>query len=149
MSALQATFDALETPLREQPLFPVEAPDGKRLIGETPRQTRLFGIMRMAGPEVLGFPIPNAGKRNPAKARAEGIVSGVFDTAWEWGDGEAWIELKGYTAAGRPGVLSDNQIRWGNRMHLMGKRVACFFDPMNAALWLQSIGAPVRLRVGL
>lgn len=143
MTALQSLFDGLETSLIESPLFFVEAPDGRRDLAETPRQTRLFGIMRLHAPEVLGFPIPNAGKRNPTKARAEGIVSGVFDTSWQWTGNEAWIELKGYTAAGRAGELSPNQIHWGNRMHLMGKHVACFFDPMNAALWLQARGAPM------
>lgn len=136
-----------ETP--DVPLFPVQRPDGRRDWAETPRQTVLFRDMRMVAPGVLGFPIPNAGKRNPAKARAECVMSGVFDTAWQWDGGEAWIEMKGYTTAGRAGELSPNQISWGNRMHLLGKPVACFFDPVAAIEWLRSLGAPFCDRRGL
>ena len=149
MNALQATIDALETPLREQPLFPVEAPDGKRLIGETPRQTQFVKLMRELAPSCAVFANANAGKRAPRTAKLEGIVSGVFDMSVAWDDGHvAYPEFKGY-AGGRAGKLSDNQIIWGNRMHRLGHHVACFFDPMSAVLWLQSIGAPVRLRGGL
>jgi hypothetical protein len=137
-----------DTGAKEVPLFFVQPPDGRRDWAETPRQTVLFRDMKKVAPRVLGFPIPNAGKRNPAKARAEGIVSGVFDTEWQWPGDQAWIEMKGYDARGRAGELSPNQISWGNRMHLMGKRVACFFDPVAAIEWLQAAGAPFSGRIG-
>lgn len=140
---------ALETPLRETPLFPVEAPDGDRTRSEIARQVTLFSTMRMVAPTVLGFAIPNAGKRNPVQARKEGIMGGAFDTEWHWSTGSAWVEMKGYDARGRAGSLSDNQVTWGNRMHALGKPVACFFDPLAAVHWLASLGAPVRLRGGL
>ena len=142
-------FASLEAPLSETPLFPVEAPDGDRTRSEIARQVALFSTMRMVAPSVLGFAIPNAGKRNPAQARKEGIMGGAFDTEWHWAGGSAWIELKGYDARGRAGALSDNQVAWGNRMHRLGKPVACFFDPLAAVHWLASLGAPVRLRGGL
>lgn len=143
------SFRDMETPLREKPVFPVEAPDGDRTRTEIARQVTLFSTMRIAAPSVLGFAIPNAGKRNPAQARKEGIMGGAFDTEWHWVGGSAWIELKGYDARGRAGSLSDNQVAWGNRMHRLGKSVACFFDPLAAVHWLASLGAPVRLRAGL
>lgn len=143
------SFRDLETPLDEPPLFRVEAPDGRRDVAEISRQVVLFRTMHMVAPEVLGFAIPNAGKRNPFKARQEGICGGAFDTEWQWCGGEAWIELKGYDARGRAGQLSRAQIDWGNRMHRLGKNVACFFDPLAAVHWLAGLGAPVRLRTGL
>lgn len=142
-------FAALETALNAAPIFPVEAPDGDRARSEIARQVTLFGTMRMAAPTVLGFAIPNAGKRNPVQAKKEGIMGGAFDTEWHWDTGAAWIELKGYDARGRAGTLSQSQIDWGNRMHRLGKPVACFFDPLAAVRWLASLGAPVRLREGL
>lgn len=136
----------LESSLHPKPLFPVEAPDGRRDWSEEARQATLFRIVHSAGPKIAGFPIPNAGKRNPLKARREGIVAGVFDTCWnaEHPFMSAWIELKGYTKAGRRGELSTAQIEWGNRMHMMGKPVACFFDPYAAAEWLRMLGFPMR-----
>lgn len=142
-------FAALETPLNAPPIFPVESPDGDRGRSEIARQVTLFSTMRMAAPSVLGFAIPNAGKRNPTLARKEGIMGGAFDTEWHWDAGAAWIELKGYDSRGRAGTLSQAQIDWGNRMHRLGKPVACFFDPIAAVRWLASLGAPVRLREGL
>lgn len=144
-----ADLRALEIALDEKPLFPVEPPDGRRDWAELPRQVSLFRDMHMLAPSVLGFAIPNAGKRNPMKARQEGIMGGAFDTEWHWVPGSAWIELKGYDARGKAGVLSPAQIRWGNRMHRMGKRVGCFFTPALAIEFLAEAGAPIHVRRGL
>lgn len=134
----------LESELHPTPEFLVQAPDGRRDWAETPRQTTLFRVMHMAAPRVLGYAVPNAGKRNPLQARREGIMAGVFDTRWEWRDGlTAAVELKGYDKRGRAGKLSDAQVEWGNRMHQLGYPVACFFDPYDAADWLRSLGFPV------
>ena len=149
MSTLQALFDAMEAAKDDAPLFPVEAPDGKKMIAETPRQTQFVKMMRECAPSCAVEANANAGKRNPVQAKREGIVSGVFDMTIAWAGGVAWVEFKGYTKAGRAGGLSDNQIAWGNRRHRLGHHVACFFDPMSAVLWLRSIGAPVLLRGGL
>lgn len=135
-------FAHLEVPLREGPLFPVEPPDGRRNVPEIDRQVALFRDMRMLAPEVLGFAIPNAGKRNPSKARREGILAGVFDTEWRWRGGSAFVELKGYSADGRPGRLSQEQIDFGNRLHRMGHPVGCFFTPALAVQFLRDAGAP-------
>jgi hypothetical protein len=138
------TWADLETTLAPDPVFFVQAPDGRKDWAETPRQTTLFKTMRMAAPRVFGFPIPNAGKRNPRTARREGIMAGVFDTVWHWRDNlTAYVEIKGYTKAGRPGQLSDAQIDFGNRMTVLGYPVACFFDPFDAADWLREQGFPV------
>lgn len=145
---MTSQFDHLESPLNEAPIFPVQAPDGKRDWTELARQSTLFRLVRTAGPTIYGYAIPNAGKRNPLQARREGIMAGVFDTCWNAPHPfmSAWIELKGYDKSGRPGKLSQAQIDWGNRMHRLGKPVACFFDPYEAAEWLRALGFPM-LRV--
>lgn len=138
-------FDHLETPLDEAPLFPVELPDGRKDWPENARQAALFSMMRYAAPQIVGFPIPNAGKRNPAKARKEGIRAGVFDTVWHGPHPlTAYVELKGYDKRGRPGKLSQSQIDWGNRMHRLGFPVACFFSPHNAVNWLREQGFDIK-----
>lgn len=138
-----AAFDDLETPLVEEPLFPAEAPDGKKHIAETPRQRTFINKLRNVAPGLIVWANANAGKRHPTKARQEGIVSGVFDVTVTNGEGlprfTAYPEFKGYTAAGRAGELSANQISWGNRMHRAGHHVACFFDPDSAVEWIRSI----------
>jgi hypothetical protein len=135
----------LESSLHPVPRFHVGKPDGRRDWSEADRQATLFRVMRMAAPTVHGFPVPNAGKRNPMKARKEGIVAGVFDTQWRREFGQtADIELKGYDARGRAGTLSAQQIEWGNRQLDLGFPVACFFCPYEAADWLRLIGFPVR-----
>lgn len=135
----------LENDLAPTPRFPVQEPDGRRDWTELARQATLFRLVRTAGPKVFGFAVPNAGKRNPMQARREGIMAGVFDTCWQADQPfmTAWIEMKGYDKGGRPGKLSTAQIEWGNRMHAMGKPVACFFDPYAAAEWLRMIGLPM------
>lgn len=138
------TLLALEGELNDAPRFPVEAPDGKRGWTELDRQAVFRQIMRNAAPSVLVYAVPNAGKRNPAQARKEGIMGGVFDLQCWWNRGVALPEMKGYDSRGRPGKLSQAQIDWGNRMHDMGWPVACFFDPYAAVDWVRSLGAPVR-----
>lgn len=136
----------LESDLHPSPRFPVQDPDGKREWAEIERQATLFRLVRTSNPKVFGFAIPNAGKRNPMAARREGIMAGVFDTCWHADTPfmTAWVELKGYDKSGRAGKLSQQQIDWGNRMHDLGKPVACFFDPYAATEWLRMIGFPMR-----
>jgi len=125
------------------PLFPVEPPDGHKHLSEIKRCVSFRKSMILLSPAFV-FAIPNAGKRNPMQASQEGIVGGVFDYHVAWNHGGAWLEFKGYSAAGRPGKLSPAQIDWGNRMQALGKSVACFFDPMHAIEWLHSVGCPIR-----
>lgn len=134
----------LETPLNPEPVFHVQPPDGKKHWSELARQATFFHVMRYAAPHVSIWAIPNAGKRNPLKARREGIMAGVFDVqAVHEAPLCAWVELKGYDARGRAGKLSAPQIDFGNRMSALGHHVACFFDPYDAAAWLRSVGFPV------
>lgn len=135
----------LECDLAPEPEFFVQAPDGRRDWSELARQATLFRVVHMAAPRVVGFAIPNAGRRNPLQARREGILGGVFDTHWTFrAPLAAWIEMKGYDKRGRPGQLSISQVEWGNRMLALGHHVACFFDPYDAAEWLRSLGFPLR-----
>lgn len=132
----------LETPLIEQPNFPVEAPDGRKDWGEAERQRTFLNRLHILAPGLYAWANANAGKRNPAKARQEGIMSGVFDVSIASGADMprliAFPEFKGY-AGGRPGKLSDNQIRWGNTMMRFGHPVACFFDPDSAIEWVRGL----------
>jgi len=137
-------LDALDSTLNPTPRFPVEPPDGRKDWVEIDRQATLRTLVRTGGPSILMYANANAGKRNPALAKKEGLMAGVFDlTAW-WNRGVCCPEMKGYDKRGRPGSLSKSQIEWGNRMHDMGWPVACFFDPYNAYDWMMSVGAPLR-----
>ena len=138
-------FADLDDAIKPLPRFYVQAPDKRKDQSEIDRQATLFAVMHRLAPRVLGYAIPNAGKRNPHKARKEGIMAGVFDTRWEWrGPLTAVIEMKGYDARGRAGQLSDAQIEYGNRMIDLGHHAACFFDPLAAVDWLREIGFPIR-----
>jgi hypothetical protein len=125
------------------PEFFVQAPDGKREWAEIDRQAVFRRLMREAAPRVMIEANANAGKRNPSKARKEGIVAGVFDMSLRFRPPLAcWIEFKGYSQR-RPGTLSDAQIAWGNRQTALGWPVACFFDPFDAADWVRAQRFPV------
>ena len=138
------TWAALETPLKEAPEFFVEGPDKEKHLSERQRCTLFLQLMRIAAPAVDVFHISNEGKRSPYVARSIGIRSGVFDYCCTWrGKGVAWIEFKGFDSRKRPGVLSANQISWGNRQLRKGHDVACFFTPELAVKWLRECGAPV------
>lgn len=140
-----ALFASLECSLNPVPEFYVGPPDRRRDWTEIQRQATLFRLMHQLAPRIVGFAVPNAGKRNPFNARREGIVAGVFDTQWCWRDGlTAFVEMKGYDGSGRPGHLSAAQIEWGNRMLAIGHRVACFYDPYAAVDWLRDQGFPIR-----
>lgn len=137
-------WGSLETTLHPVPTFFVQAPDGRKDWTELQRQGTFLALMKRAAPRLLVYPNANAGKRNPSKARAEGIRSGVFDLTIVWQRSKiAYLEFKGYTSGGRPGALSDNQIEFGNRLVELDVPCACFFDPYAAANWLRELGFPV------
>lgn len=135
-------FAALETPLVEEPVFPVEPPDDKKTLAELPRQTRLLSRLRIIAPGLMVYANANAGKRNPAKAQREGIRSGVFDLSVvnreTYPRFRAELEMKGWSTKGA-GKLSDNQVAWGNEMHRAGWPVACFFTVDAAVDWLRGL----------
>ena len=141
----------LETGLYEAPLFQVQKPDGQKHLSELARVVALRDLLHVLAPGVRCHAIPNAGKRGRAaqvQARKEGMVSGVFDLCITWPlRGCAWVEMKGYSAAGQAGKLSQAQIDWGNAHFRMGHSVACFFTPERALEWLRDQGAPVIGRV--
>ena len=154
-------LDALESSLDPVPLFPVEAPDGRKELPEIDRQAMFIKYARQLAPAVMVFAVPNAAKRGlvaQRQAKREGMRAGVFDLFCGWdirastlgpdcAVSACWIEFKGYSAAGRAGELSPEQKRWGNDMHERGHKVACFFSGKSAFDWLASLGAPVRGRV--
>lgn len=149
-------WDELETPLDPVPLFPVEAPDGRKDLSELARQSTFVSFMKRVCPHMLVVAIPNAGKRGfkaQNQVKKEGLVAGAFDTlvTWDIRDASpdcpatmAMIELKGYAADGRAGTLSSQQIEFGNRLHSQGHKVACFFSARSAIEWLRGLGAPIR-----
>lgn len=148
-------FAHLESPLREEPLFPVEAFDGKAL-SELERQAWLVSYIRRTSPKVLVYANANAAKRGfgaQRQAHKEGLLAGVPDitVAWDIADSHvpdgptvAWIEMKGADAKGRAGKLSDQQIEFGNRLHRSGQAVACFYSAKSAIAWLRSLGCPLK-----
>lgn len=152
-----SAFDNLETTLDPVPLFPVEEPDGRKDLSELERAKLFRSYVAKLAPKVVLYANANAGKRNPTQARAEGIKAGVPDytIAWDIADSTipdcavsvAWIELKGYSADGRPGKLSKAQIDFMNGLHSRGHKVACFFSGKSAFDWLASLGAPIRGRI--
>lgn len=148
-------YDGLEGPdpfAKQVARFFVQPPDGRRDWPEIARQETFFDLMSTVR-GVYGFAVPNAGKRNPARARREGIRAGVFDTEWHAagapgaGPLTAYIEFKGYDDNGRPGTLSQDQIRFGNRMVDLGIPCACFFSPHSAETWLIEQGFPKARRL--
>lgn len=152
------TLDGLGDGLaKEQALFPVEAPDGRKDLTEKHRAKMFRAYLARLAPSVTVYPNANAGKRAPSQARAEGIRAGVPDYTiyWDIADSTiadcavsvAWVELKGYQADGRPGKLSDKQIAFMNDLHRKGHKVACFFSGKSAFDWLASLGAPIRGRI--
>lgn len=151
------TFAALESSLDPVPEFFVEEPDGRKDLSELERQVLFRRYMRELAPAVMVWANPNAGKRNPAQARREGIRAGVFDITCAWDISAStlpdcdvsicFVELKGYDKSGRPGALSKPQIEWGNAMLARGHKVACFFSGKSAFDWIASLGAPIRGRV--
>lgn len=126
--------------LHEEPMFFVESPDGLRDLAELPRCTKFRMLVGRDLPKVWLYANANAGKRNPAQARREGIRAGVFDYTAVWGGDVAWVEFKGYSQR-RPGKLSQPQIDFGNAMIDRGHKAACFFDPEAAVEWLKKCGA--------
>ena len=134
----------LDTSLSPSPQFYCEGPDGLKHWSEIDRQSTFFKLLRYAGPRIDVFANANAGKRNPHKAKKEGIKSGVFDVTCLWRPPVvAFIEFKGYDGRGRPGTLSDNQIDFGNRLVELGIPCACFFSPQAAVDWLREQGFPI------
>lgn len=147
------TFADLEQDLHAKPAFFVEKPDGRKDLSEHERQKRFVAFMRRANPHIEVYANMNHGARSQLKAMREGMVAGVLDLtiAWRIEDSTipgaptvAWCEFKGYSTAGRPGVLSQPQIEFGNRMAAKGFHVGCFFSARTLVEWLRDKGAPVR-----
>lgn len=134
------SWDDLERPLDESPLFHVEQADGVQKAPEIANQRAFLNAGRYLAPQVLIFANANAGKRNPMVAKREGIMAGVFDLTAAQTGRVAWVEFKGHTKAGRAGALSQSQVDWGNAMSRMGFDVGCFFDPLSAWRWLKELG---------
>lgn len=133
----------LETDLSPTPEFYVEPVDNSPLA-ETPRQTAFLNLMRYVGPRCVTYANANAGKRASYVARREGIMSGVFDLTVAFRPPlVAWLEFKGKDKRGRAGKLTDNQIRFGNRMLELGHPVGCFFTPERAVQFLRENGFPI------
>lgn len=142
---------------KQEPLFFCEAPDGRKDLSELARVKMFRSYLARLAPKVTAYANANAGKRNPMQAKAEGIKAGVPDYTcfWDIADSTlpdcavsvAWVEIKGYSAAGQPGKLSPAQIEFMNRLHERGHKVACFFSGKSAFDWLAGLGAPISGRI--
>ncbi len=154
-----SAWDDLESPLKAAPLFPVERPDGEKHLSELARQSFLVAYIRKTSPKVIVAANANAGKRGLAamhQARREGLLAGFPDLTicWDVADGHvpdgpscAFLEMKGYSARGQPGSLSQAQIETCNRLHIAGLPVACFFSAKSAIGWLRSLGCPIKEQI--
>lgn len=132
-------FQALETPLREKPIFPVEPRDWLP-DSETSRQMAFRKRLRFIAPAIDSWAVPNAGKRGPkatAQAHREGMTAGVFDEHYAWNHGIVFLEWKDCD-----GALSQPQIDWGNAMRRKGFRVACVRTPEFAEALFREWGVP-------
>ena len=147
------TFADLESPLEEQPLFYVE-PHGKppvdpKLWPEDFRQKSFVAFIRKHAPAVVVSSFANEGKRtvrNGQRMKALGMTPGMPDICTIWDGGTAFLEFKGFSADGRPGRLSQQQIATLNRIHRNGWSAGCFFTASRAIDWLADLGAPVPRR---
>lgn len=151
-----SAWAALESPLKAEPLFPVERPDGERHLSELARQSFLVAYIRRTSPKVIVAANANAGKRGPAaqrQAKREGLLAGFPDLTicWDVADSHvpdgpscAFLEIKGYDNSGRAGSLIQAQIETCNRLHIAGLPVACFFSARSAIGWLRSLGCPIK-----
>lgn len=141
-------WGALESSLREEPLFFVQKPDGNRILGEDPRCKTLVKLVHQLAPQATIQHSKNEGNHNHIKAKAMGVVAGYPDYTVTWGvRNQAFIEMKGYTAAGRAGELSQAQIDQCNKLFRQGFPVACFFTPELAFEWLVQQGMPAIGRI--
>lgn len=135
-----AMLDALDAPLKEKPLFPVE-PKDRGLACELDRQCGFDSLLRIVGPAITSWAVVNAGKRGlkaQAQAKREGLRAGVFDKHYAWNHGLGFLEWKDGT-----GTMSQAQIDWGNLMYRLGFRVACVRTPEFAHALFAEWGAPV------
>lgn len=134
----------LETSLNAPPRFFVQPPDGRKDWTEEARQIAFFNTLGRFGRGLVAYHPKNEGAHNYMRAKRNGVRPGVFDIRV---DGlrplSAVIEMKGYTKAGRAGVLSQAQIDYGNTMLDLGWLTACFFDPYDAVDWLRGNGFPI------
>lgn len=133
----------LESALDAKPLFPVQNPDGRKDLSEDTRCKTLVKMVHQLAPQAEIAHVKNEGKHNHARAKTLGVVTGHGDYIVTWPKcGTAFVEMKGYSTAGRAGELSQAQIDWANRKFMMGFPVACFFCPYAAFDWLVAQGMP-------
>lgn len=138
MSALQAIFDDMETPLKPVPRFTVE-PKDKGPSSEIERQTTFLALMRIAAPDVMIWAVPNGhnrGVKDRVKAKKEGLRAGVPDLTICWNHGVAFLEFK--NARDNP---ADNQVDLLNYLQDAGHRCAVVRTPEFAMALLAEWGA--------
>lgn len=134
---------SLESALDADPLFYVQRPDGLKHLSEDAGSIALVNLVHRLAPKATIQHPKNEGKHNHVKAKAMGVVAGFPDYIVTWPvRGQAFIEMKGFTAAGRPGELFQAQIDQCNKLYRQGFPVACFFSPDAAFEWLVAQGMP-------
>lgn len=136
-----AAIDALETPLKAEPRFTIE-PKDRLPRSEIERQTTFLGMLRMVGPSVMVWAVPNGhnrGLKDRVKAKKEGLKAGVPDLTIVWNHGSAFIEFK--DGKGNPDA---NQVDLLNYLQDAGHHCAVVRSPEFAIELLTLWGAPVR-----
>ena len=113
-------------------------------FSEEKRQMLFLRDLRMCGPSVIAWAVPNAAKRTrwaAAKAKREGMVAGALDLTLVWKGGQAFVEFKN----GRD-MPTPSQRDMLNRLYRAGHHCGVFRTGECLLEWLRSLGAPVRLR---
>ena len=108
---------------------------------ELMRQTALLRKLKLLAPGVTAWAVPNAAKRTQwaaAKAKREGMVSGVPDLTITWNRGVAFVEMKAGRAMPTPA-----QRDMLNTLYRAGHHCGVFRQETSVIKWLASLGAPM------
>ena len=109
-------------------------------------QVRLRKELKILAPKVALVAVPNGAQRTvwaAMKAKQEGLQKGFPDAILMWPEGGiAMAEIKA-----RNGDLSDDQIIWLNWLSKAGFSCGVFRSSRTCLEWLQSLGAPVNMKV--
>jgi hypothetical protein len=130
-------WDALETPLSQEPLFAIEPKDSSP-ASELDRQAEFRRLCAILMPAVMLIAVPNGGKRGLGAQRQikrEGVRAGTPDMIAVAPRKLAFLEFK----AGRT-MPSAAQIETMNRLHRMGHAVGVFRTADAAIAFLRKQG---------
>lgn len=134
------SWDAIETPLDEAPLFPIEAADWSE-ESEVRRVIAFRRTVRLHAPALSVVAVPNAANRGQwaiNQAKKEGAAWGFPDLMVLAPGKVAFIEFK----AGRTKPAA-HQVEWLNKLHRLGFPCGVFRTSVGAMRFLREHDFPV------